>query len=125
MDEINIRFKELRKACEKTQTEWGNILGLSRSGISEIESGRRKVTEKHIKFLEVWSEKHVNVNWLRTGEGRMFLRRGTNDIISDFMTDLLNKDDESYKKRLIVALARMKEEDWNTIITVAKKWVND
>ena len=41
---INDRFKELRKALGLSQEEFGNKIGLSKSGISNIESGTRNVT---------------------------------------------------------------------------------
>ena len=56
------------------QEEWGCILGISRPGVSDIESGRRNVTDKHIKLLcvEPIQGKYVNEEWLRTGQGEMF-----------------------------------------------------
>ena len=66
---INDRFKELRKALGLSQEEFGNKIGLSKSGISNIESGTRNVTDKHIKL--VCSEFPVNEEWLKTGEGEM------------------------------------------------------
>ena len=71
--EINVRFKKLRKICKKTQTDFGKILGISSSGIANIETGQRSVTEKHLIMLSNWEEYHVNIDWLRTGEGEMFL----------------------------------------------------
>lgn len=73
MKEINVRFKKLRKTCKKTQTDFGKVLGISSSGIANIETGQRSVTEKHLIMLSNWEEYHVNINWLRTGEGEMFL----------------------------------------------------
>lgn len=73
MKEINLRFKELRKTCKKTQIEFGKVLGISSSGIANIETGQRSVTEKHLIMLSNWEEYHVNIDWLRTGEGEMFL----------------------------------------------------
>lgn len=69
METINDRFKQLRKACHKTQEEWGRILGITRTGVAEIESGRRNVNEKHLVMLSNWQEHKVNIEWLRTGEG--------------------------------------------------------
>lgn len=95
MEEINIRFKQLRKACKKTQAEWGEILGLSPSGTSEIESGRRNVTEKHLIMLSNWHERKINIEWLRTGEGgsdNMFLHLEENDLIAQAATLLGEKD---------------------------------
>lgn len=73
MKEINVRFKELRKTCKKTQTDFGKVLGISSSGIANIETGQRSITEKHLIMLSNWEEYHVNIDWLRTGEGEMFL----------------------------------------------------
>lgn len=82
MDPINERFKVLRKECNKTQTEWGKILGIQTSGISDIEKGRRRVTEQHIIMLRNWNEFKINEKWLRTGEGEMFLMPQKNDLIA-------------------------------------------
>ena len=67
--DINKRFKELRKAFGLSQAELGSKIGLSKSGISNIESGTRNVTDKHIKLI--CSELPIDENWLRTGAGKM------------------------------------------------------
>lgn len=93
METINERFRELRETCNKNQSEWAEILGLSRSGVSEIEAGRRNVTDKHIKLLSVWEGvggRQINEEWLRTGEGEMF--RQPSDEIGYYVEDLLEYD---------------------------------
>ncbi len=70
--EINERVKEIRKAKKLNQEEFGKAIGLSASGISNIEYSFRKVTEKHIKMLCLTF--NVNETWLRTGEGEMFMQ---------------------------------------------------
>lgn len=72
MNEINTRFILLRKALKLTQKEMGDAIGISNSGISNIEKGLRNVTEKHIRLLSVAFS--INETWLRTGEGEMFVR---------------------------------------------------
>ena len=71
---INTRFRQIREALNKTQTEFASIMGLSRSGVTAIESGQRSVTDKHIKLLcaESIDGKFVSEEYLRTGEGTMF-----------------------------------------------------
>lgn len=80
MDAINIRFKEVRKTCKKTQIEFGKVLGISSSGVADIETGRRNVTEKHLVMLSNWDEYNVNIEWLRTGNGEMFLPNETDTL---------------------------------------------
>ncbi len=67
MSTINDRFKEIREDNHLSQEELGKKIGLSKSGISNIESAKRNVTNKHIKLL--CSEFKINEAWLRTGEG--------------------------------------------------------
>lgn len=88
MDAINERFIELRKACRKSQTDFSKVLGLSRSGVADIETGRRKVTDKHLIMLSNWDEYNVNIDWLRTGNGEMFLPSET---------DVLEKIRQEYR----------------------------
>lgn len=95
METINNRFKVLRKACEKTQSEWGKILGISTSGISDIESGRRNVTEQHIIMLSNWREKHINIDWLRNGGSPedMFKFNLDKDELDTFCADITQGKD--------------------------------
>ena len=103
MEPINVRFKDLRKACNKTQEDMGHILGLSRSGISEIESGRRSVTEQHLIMLKNWDEKPINIEWLRTGQGEMFKQLTNQEELMKY-TALLLKDNKSAIASAIQAL---------------------
>lgn len=103
MESINTRFKLLRKACNKTQTEWGKILGLSVSGVSEIESGRRNVTEQHIIMLSNWNEQHINIDWLRNGgsENDMFKADFEIDDLADFCAEITEGKDPFIAEMLL------------------------
>lgn len=48
-----------------SQEEFGNRIGLSKSGISNIEKGTRNVTSKHVKLI--CTIFNVNELWLTTG----------------------------------------------------------
>lgn len=120
MNSPNERFKKLRKDCEKSQEEWGKVLGISRAGVCDIEAGRRNVTEKHIKLLTAnpIDNKIINAEWLRTGEGKPFKTLTRNQTITDFAADLI-KEEESFKARLIEALAKLSEQEWEVLEKVA------
>ncbi len=121
MDPINVRFKELRIECKKSQEEWGKILGLTKSGISDIERGRRNVTEQHLIMLKNWTEKPISIDWLKTGNGEKFIRLSQNEKIADFMTDLLKEEEDSFKKRLIEALSALDASDWEDLERITHK----
>lgn len=91
---VNERFKELRKALGLTQSEFGKILMITTSGVSDIESGRRNVTEQHVKLLcvEPIQGKQVNEDWLRNGSGEMFKERSPAEEIGYYVEDLLEYD---------------------------------
>lgn len=92
METINDRFKLLRQACRKTQDEFAEIFGMSRSGICDIEKGRNNVTEKHLIMLSNWHERKVDIDWLRTGKGEMFIQLPEEDEVAAYVSDLLEDD---------------------------------
>lgn len=97
MQEINIRFTKLRKTLNISQEELGKIIGIKRSGVSNLENGTRDINEKHIKLLCLTpiNGKQVNEKWLRTGEGgdeNMFIKPQKNDLISKAAVLLGEKD---------------------------------
>ena len=67
---MNTRIKELRNTLKLSQREFGSIIGL-RSSISEIENGKAPITERTI--ISICSKFSVNEEWLRFGEGQIFI----------------------------------------------------
>jgi len=65
------RLKEVRKKLGLTLEEMKNISGYSVSTLSEIE---RDVNNPNPRYLLLLTEKfNVNLNWLFTGKGGMFI----------------------------------------------------
>ena len=62
----------------------------------------------------------MNEDWLRTGEGEMLVQRTRNQVITDFLGDLIIED-ATFKKRLIEALAELEERDWESLERLANK----
>lgn len=65
------RVKSVRKTLNLTLEKFGGKFGMSRSSISDIENGRRSLTDQ--TRLSICREFNVDENWLRTGKGEMFL----------------------------------------------------
>lgn len=121
---MNERFKELRKALGLTQSEFGKILGLSTSGVSEIEAGRRKVTEQHLIMLSNYKKKIINIEWLRTGDGEMFVKMDREAELMTWAGSVLGSVDESFKKRFVKMLSELDDRDWETLEKIALKLHN-
>ena len=90
---INQRLKMLRKKCKKNQLEFATVLGLSRTAYAEIEAERNKVLDRHLTMLSNWKEYHVNIDWLRTGAGEMFLETES-DILEKLKKDFSLSDSQ-------------------------------
>lgn len=92
---MNERLRKLRKELGLTQGEFGKILGITASGVSDIESGRRNVTEQHLKLLSVWNgckDKKINLDWLTTGSGEILLPIPEEDEVATYVAELLDPD---------------------------------
>lgn len=122
---MNERFKELRKALGLTQGEFGKILGLSTSGVSEIEAGRRKVTGQHLIMLSNYKKKIINIEWLRTGDGEMFVKMDREAELMTWAGSVLGSVDDSFKKRFVKMLSELDDRDWETLEKIALKLHNE
>ena len=91
---MNKRIRELRETLKKSQDEFAKELELSRNYISLVENGQRNLSSQSIKLL--CSIHNVNEEWLRTGNGEMFIPVSKSDLIADMMSDVLKCDEDSF-----------------------------
>lgn len=71
MENIGQRIKELRKMLGLTQKEFANRIGKSTISIAKWEAGDRTPDESTLKLIA--KEFNVNEEWLKSGEGEMFV----------------------------------------------------
>ncbi len=64
------RVREIRKSLKLTLEKFGEKLGVKKSAISDIESGRNSLTDQMAKAI--CRAYNVNYDWLSEGEGEMF-----------------------------------------------------
>lgn len=122
-DKMNIgeRIRLLRKnELKMTQDDFASKIDISRSNIGNIEIGRIAVTERII--ASICREFSVNEEWLRTGNGEMFVPLTRNQLITDFATDLI-MEDNTFKKRLVEALAKLDENEWEVLEKLAESLI--
>jgi transcriptional regulator with XRE-family HTH domain len=110
---INERIKLLRKTLKLSQTDFGKNLGVSRDVINNID--RSTVEPKPLLLEHICAVYNVNPDWLMNGTGEMFLERDTEDEIADFLAQLMCDDDESIRKRFVLALSKFDGDDWKTV----------
>ena len=113
---MNERFKALRKYLGYTQEKMGEILGITKAGVSLIETGANSLSDRHIKMLSVTLG--VSEAWLKAGEGDMFGGDARQKEIWAFIGKTLDSDDE-FKKRFIVMLSRLTVNEWKLLEKMA------
>lgn len=107
------RVRELRKELKLTLEKFGDPLGVGKTAISKIENGERGLTDQMI--ISICREYDVNETWLRTGEGEMFIPMTRDEQIEAFMGDVLRSEAPDFRRRLIAALAKMDEKEWELL----------
>ncbi len=88
--DVGKRLKYLREfVLEMSQAEFSDKLGIKRNSLSNYERGIREMNyELLMKLKNIFG---VNINWLLTGEGKMFIQE----------KDKKEEKEKDYKKMII------------------------
>lgn len=96
---IGQRIKEIRKHEKITQQALADQLGLKQNTIATYEMG--KITPSDRTIADICREFNVSENWLRTGEGEMFLDLGEDEELVQVLAAIQVSDDDMVKDLLI------------------------
>ena len=118
---MNERIRLLRKHLGLTADAFGEAIGIVRSAVSNIESGRRQPTNQLI--TSICREFNVNETWLRTGDGEMFNALSMDEQLAFYLGTILSEQGDTFKKRLIAALSALDESEWSAVEAFARKLV--
>lgn len=116
---IGNRIKQIRNAVDKTQQSFADDIGLKRNTIANYEIGNVVPSDRTIS--DICREFHVNEQWLRTGEGEMFVAVTKKEEIAAFVGTVLSGTSEDFKVRFIAALAELNEDQWKLIEDMIEK----
>lgn len=127
---INKRIKEVRFYIENktgtklTQEEFATFLGITKSGVCDIERGRRNVTKQHIKLLILNCEKiriHLSEDWLQYGIGTVEKSISREQEITNWAASLTNSNDESkdFIQQFAYMLTQLSEDEWKALEKMA------
>lgn len=119
MNNTQNRIKEVRKAAGLTQAEFGERLGIKGNTITCYEKGIREPSEAII--LAICREFNVREQWLRTGEGEMFVPLDREDELARFFGQIITAGAEDTRYRIIHALSRMDASAWETLDDALRK----
>lgn len=107
---MNKRLKELRISLKLSQKVFAEKLGITDSGLSNLENGKRNLTEQMI--ISICREFNVNRVWLVEGVGEMF----TNipETILDELAMQFSLSDE--EKELVADFCKLPKEQRNAVM---------
>lgn len=117
MNEMNERFRLVRQDKGLSQTDFGKPLGLSRDEVKNIEHGKTTVKELTIPIM--CREFNINEEWLRTGEGEMYVLQTKRQQLASFLGEVMY--DDGVKSRIISALSTLPVEYWEILADIATR----
>lgn len=115
---MNERIKELRTVLKLTQEEFGSKIGSARNTIANYETGNRNPSNAVV--VAICREFKVNEEWLRTGQGEMFLKLDREDEITQWLGSLVNpNNDNEFIKKFVHMLSKLDLNDWKVLEKMA------
>lgn len=116
---MNDRIKKVRTALGLSQQEFADRIGIKRGAVANYEVGRNEPIDAVISLI--CREFNVSERWLRTGEGDMFVQISRDKEIMRFVGDVMQGEDDNFRRRFLLALARLPEERWADIEDFARQ----
>ena len=107
------RLKKLRKSLDLTQQALANKIGMKQNTIAQYEIGR--TIPSNAIIFSICREFNVNENWIKTGEGEMFIKLTRDEENSQFVGKVLSDESDTFKKRFISMLSALDESDWEVL----------
>ena len=117
------RIKTVRKENKLTQVEFGEKIGVKGNTITNYENGLRNPTDAVIH--SICREFSVNEDWLRTGNGAPYKKMTRDQEIAEFLNDVMEETDNNYKKRLILAMSKLSEKEWEILAKIANEMIKE
>lgn len=115
MNAITIRIREIFSKTEDSQSQLARILNVSPAYIWKLmnkDDARpsNRLIEDICEKIHIDGKK-INEDWLRIGEGDMFLALDRKEEIAQLAADLFKSEKDSFKSRLIMSLSRLNEDE--------------
>ena len=107
------RLKKLRKTLDLTQQEFADKLKVPRNTIGGYEVGKSNPSDAAVN--NICNIFNVNEEWLRTGNGEMFIELTRDEQIENFVGNVLKSEEDSFKKKFISMLSALDESDWEVL----------
>lgn len=120
---MNNRIKAVRKALSLNQTEFGARIGVKQGTVAAYENGSRVPLDSVV--VSICREFGVSEQWLRTGEGEMFVRLSREEEITKFAMSIVRNPDSEFQRRFVSVLAQLTPEQWQLMEQMAHQLIDE
>lgn len=117
MEPINERIARCIESLGVKKTYFAQKLNVSQAFVTQMTKGVSNPSDRTIS--DICREFNVNEEWLRTGEGEMFVRMSRKDEIASFFSEIGKGKDDDFQVRLISVLSRLNTEQWKLLESIA------
>ena len=114
------RIKQIRKAANLNQEEFGKRIGIKQSTITAYECGNRVPLD--VTITAICREFNVNETWLRTGEGAMHPPATLAEEAGQIAREASKENPEEAYKFFHSLVDGMTEAEIVNMYTVFKRW---
>lgn len=118
MQTINERIGIVLERSGKTKTAFGESLNVSQQYISKLV---RTGNPSELLINDICEKYHVRKEWLLRGIGDPDEPLNRKEEIAKLTSDLFKGEKNSFKERLILALSRLDESEWELLEKIAEE----
>ena len=122
MSDLNHRISKVIDTIGLKKTAFAEKLNVSQAFVSQMCSGVKQPSDRTI--ADICRTFDVNEEWLRTGEGDMFIQKTRDEQLSAFFGDVLSGQPD-FRRRFISVLSRLNEDEWKLLEDMAEKLVDE
>ena len=88
-------------------------LGIKKSALSLIESGRNSLSDS-VRLL-ICNKYNVREEWLRDGSGDVFVEKSVEDELTDLAEKVMADTPDSFRRRFVTMLAKLTDDQWKLL----------
>lgn len=122
MGSIGERIKQLRKALNLTQAEFGQRLGTVANMVSMWEKGMRIPNERQMILIS--SVYNIRREWLEDGTGEMQEHPAENDELAQYLAGMMYDEAPSVLKSFLTILARTTPEEREVLAKIMSETIS-
>ncbi len=120
---MNERIKLIRKNAKLNQEDFGKRIGITKSSVSLLESGKNNPSEQTVQLI--CSEFEINKEWLLYGDGGIENMYLPPDARFLKRVGSLGSEKNEFKKFYLGLMMQLPDEYWDYIYSEFKKFAKE